>query len=154
MFRLATPADYEYLPDLGLYELCFDKRPVQGVRCECPVQGAAQYNQARAQFKSALRAPPVRKKPRRTVSPDLTFNEVIDWALAFGSPVQCQLVLNLYHERQPDKFSHIAIELMATNSGEDDVLDLVLFLFEKRSACDAGLLCTLEEKATGKDNQP
>lgn len=47
MFRLATPEDYEYLPDIGLYELTFDKRPVQGVRCEDPKQGAADYNNFR-----------------------------------------------------------------------------------------------------------
>ncbi|ENY1827865.1 hypothetical protein ACFVMS_004475 [Salmonella enterica] len=154
MFRLATPADYEFLPDLGLYELRFDKRPIKGVRCDDPVQGAAQYNEARAQFKSALRARPVKKKQRWAVSPDLNFNEVIQWALKFGSPAQCQLILNLYHERLPDKFSHMAIELAATNSGEDDLLNIVLFLFDKRSACDVSLLRTLEEKATGKDAQP
>ncbi|EGD1139008.1 hypothetical protein IAV22_004433 [Salmonella enterica] len=154
MFRLATPADYEFLPDLGLYELRFDKRPVKGVRCDDPVQGAALYNQARAQFKHALRTQPVKKKQRWTISPDLNFNEVIQWALTFGSPAQCQLILNLYHERQPDKFSHMAIELAATHSGEDDVLNFVLFLFDKRSACNVSLLSTLEEKATGKDTQP
>lgn len=154
MFRLATPADYEFLPDLGLYELRFDKRPIKGVRCDDPVQGAAQYNQARAQFKSALRARPVKKQQRWAISPDLNFNEVIQWALKLGSPAQCQLILNLYHERQPDKFSHMAIELAATNSGEDDLLNFVLFLFDKRSACNASLLCTLEEKAAGKDTQP
>ncbi|HCJ2819318.1 hypothetical protein PG919_26725 [Klebsiella pneumoniae] len=154
MFRLATPADYEYLPDLGLYELTFDKRPIKGVRCDDPAQGAAQYNEARAQFKSALRARPVKKKQRWAISPDLNFNEVIQWALKFGSPAQCQLILNLYHERQPDKFSHMAIELAATNSGEDDLLNFVLFLFDKRSACSVSLLCSLEENAAGKDPQP
>ncbi|HFW5273066.1 TPA: hypothetical protein ACIBWY_004195 [Salmonella enterica subsp. enterica serovar Bullbay] len=151
MFRLARPEDFDFVPEIGLYELSFDKRPIKGVRCDDPVKGAAQYNQARAQFKSALRARPVKKKQRWAVSPDLNFNEVIQWALKFGSPAQCQLILNLYHERQPDKFSHMAIELAATNNGEDDLLNVMLFLFDKRSACNVSLLGTLEEKATAED---
>ncbi|STM47036.1 Uncharacterised protein [Escherichia coli] len=37
MFRLAKPEDYEFIPDINLWELSFDKRPVRGVRCEDPV---------------------------------------------------------------------------------------------------------------------
>ena len=33
-------------------ELSFDKRPVQGVRCEDPVIGAEKYNQGREKFKA------------------------------------------------------------------------------------------------------
>ena len=44
MFRLAKPEDYEFIPDINLWELSFDKRPVRGVRCEDPVLGAQQYN--------------------------------------------------------------------------------------------------------------
>ncbi|MBO1916773.1 hypothetical protein J4727_20480 [Providencia rettgeri] len=40
LFRLASPEDYEYIEELNLWELSFDKRPVQGVRCEDPVIGA------------------------------------------------------------------------------------------------------------------
>ncbi|RAP71851.1 hypothetical protein ACZ87_01335 [Candidatus Erwinia dacicola] len=53
MFRLATPEDYEYLPDIGLYELTFDKRPVQGVRCEDPKQGSADYNNFRKKIQGS-----------------------------------------------------------------------------------------------------
>ncbi|MBO1929756.1 hypothetical protein J4731_21400 [Providencia rettgeri] len=38
-FCLASPEDYEYIEELNLWELSFDKRPVR-VRCEDPVIGA------------------------------------------------------------------------------------------------------------------
>ena len=47
LFRLASPADYEYIEEIKLWELSFDKRPVQGVRCEDPVIGAEKYNRGR-----------------------------------------------------------------------------------------------------------
>ncbi|MBO1929665.1 hypothetical protein J4731_20445 [Providencia rettgeri] len=37
---------------LNLWELSFDKRPVQGFRCEDPVIGAEKYNQGREKFKA------------------------------------------------------------------------------------------------------
>jgi len=49
---LASPADYEYIEELKLWELSFDKRPVQGVRCEDPMIGAEKYNQGREKFKA------------------------------------------------------------------------------------------------------
>ena len=30
LFRLASPEDYEYIEELNLWELSFDKRPVKG----------------------------------------------------------------------------------------------------------------------------
>ncbi|MBO1929744.1 hypothetical protein J4731_21325 [Providencia rettgeri] len=41
-----------YIEELNLWELSFDKRPVQGVRCEDPVIGAEKYNQGREKFKA------------------------------------------------------------------------------------------------------
>lgn len=146
MFRLATAADYEFLPEIGLYELTFDKRPVKGVRCEDPAQGAELYNQARAQFKSALRARPVKKKQRRAISPDLNFNEVIQWAIEFGNTHQSQVVLALFHETNHDRYSKLALELMETNNGEDDLLNFALFLFDRRSLCDVSELTQITKR--------
>ncbi|MBO1929538.1 hypothetical protein J4731_18520 [Providencia rettgeri] len=39
LFRLASPEDYEYIEELNLWELSFDKRPVPFV-VEDPVIGA------------------------------------------------------------------------------------------------------------------
>lgn len=54
LIRLATPADYAFNQDIGLWELAFDKRPVKGVRCNDPVDGAYEYNQGRLKFVAAL----------------------------------------------------------------------------------------------------
>ncbi|HHY7954820.1 TPA: hypothetical protein ACV7YJ_005235 [Escherichia coli] len=50
IYRLATPEDYEYIPEINLWELSFDKRPVRGVRCEDPVIGSQIYNETRQKF--------------------------------------------------------------------------------------------------------
>lgn len=148
MFRLATAADYEFLPEIGLYELTFDKRPVKGVRCDDPVQGAALYNQARAQFKSALRSRErhTKKIQRQAIKPDLNFHDLIQWAIKFGNAHQSQLVLALFHETNHDRYSKLALELMETNNGEDDLLNFALFLFDRRFLCDVSELTQITKR--------
>ncbi|EPM9724485.1 hypothetical protein ACTTO4_004190, partial [Proteus mirabilis] len=84
MFRLATPEDYEYLPDIGLYELTFDKRPVQGVRCEDPKQGAADYNNFRKKFKAVIHKEKQRRKNFYQLT-EISWNAVFDWAIERGT---------------------------------------------------------------------
>lgn len=148
MFRLATAADYEFLPEIGLYELTFDKRPVKGVRCEDPAQGAELYNQARAQFKSALRSweRHTKKIQRQAIKLDLNFHDLIQWAIKFGNAHQSQLVLALFHETNHDRYSKLALELMETNNGEDDLLNFALFLFDQRSLCDVSKLTQITKR--------
>ncbi|NIH07046.1 hypothetical protein [Providencia rettgeri] len=98
MFRLATAADYEYLPEIGLYELTFDKRPVQGVRCENPEQGAQQYNACQQRVKTARNKERQRKR-NFTPLTELSWNGVMDWCIAKGTSEECQLVLACYHAR-------------------------------------------------------
>lgn len=101
---MATPDDYKFIPELGLYELTFDKRPVQGVRCENPEDGARLYNECQRKIRL------VRMRERRHRSNfrplmDLSWNGIFDWCLENGSPDECRLVLALYrsHDREEQR---------------------------------------------------
>jgi len=99
-FRVATPDDYEFIPELGLYELTFDKRPVQGVRSQTPELGAAQYNASQQRLKAVRDKERQRQKNFVTLR-EFSWNGVFDWCLEFGTPEECRLVLALY--RAPDR---------------------------------------------------
>lgn len=106
-FRVATPDDYEFIPELGLYELTFDKRPVQGVRTDNPVQGADQYNVSQQRIKTARDRERQRQRNFVTLR-EFSWNGVFDWCLEYGTPQECRLALALYHA--PDKEQRGIIE--------------------------------------------
>ncbi|EAS2000448.1 hypothetical protein AX334_24810 [Salmonella enterica] len=110
MFRLATAEDYEYLPDIGLYELTFDKRPVQGVRCEVPKQGAEDYNNFRKKFKAVIHKEKQRRKNFYRLT-EISWNAVFDWAIDRGTPEECRLLLNMYHAENNKKYQERLLEL-------------------------------------------
>ncbi len=126
LFRLALPTDYEYIDELNLWELSFDKRPVQGVRCEDPVIGAAQYNRGREKFKTLMSHQKKRWKPK-----DLTFSELIRWALERGTPEQCQQVLDLYHCTDDEEYHELGRRL--SQSIDNASVGPIIFLQEKVS---------------------
>ncbi|MGQ7808279.1 hypothetical protein ACUN3I_22015 (plasmid) [Hafnia alvei] len=86
LFRLASPADYEYIEELKLWELSFDKRPLQGVRCEDPVIGAEKYNRGREKFKALASRHKKHWKPN-----GLTFSELIRWAIEGSVPAEGEM---------------------------------------------------------------
>lgn len=110
MFRLATAEDYEYLPDIGLYELTFDKRPVQGVRCKDPKQGADDYNNFRKKFKTVIHKEKQRRKNFYQLT-DFSWNAVFDWAIERGTPEECRLLLEMYHAESNKKYQSKLLEL-------------------------------------------
>ncbi|EMQ7867768.1 hypothetical protein WIH60_004564 [Salmonella enterica] len=110
MFRLATPADYEFLPDLNLYELTFDKRPVRGVRCKNPIDGAEVYNQNREKFKSAVHKEKQRRKNFFRLK-EISWNGVFDWAIERGASEECRLLLAMYHAENNKKYQQLLLEL-------------------------------------------
>ncbi|EDY9127140.1 hypothetical protein GQB61_004281 [Salmonella enterica] len=110
MFRLATPEDYEYLPDIGLYELTFDKRPVQGVRCEDPKQGAADYNNFRKKFKAVIHKEKQRRKNFYQLT-EISWNAVFDWAIERGTQEECRLLQSMYHAENNKKYQQLLLEL-------------------------------------------
>lgn len=106
-FRVATPGDYEFIPELGLYELTFDKRPVQGVRSETPEKGARLYNANQQRVKD-FRAQERQRQRNFVTLREFSWNGVFDWCLEQGTPEECRLVLALYHA--PDREQRRAIE--------------------------------------------
>lgn len=104
LFRLARPDDYEHIPELGLYELTFDKRPVQGVRCENPEEGARQYNMNQQRIREVRLK---ERRHRRNFTPlmDLSWNGIFGWCLDKGTPEECRLMLALYrsHDREEQR---------------------------------------------------
>ena len=141
LFRLASPEDYEYIEELNLWELSFDKRPVQGVRCEDPVIGAEKYNQGREKFKALASRHKKHWKPN-----GLTFSELIRWAIECGTPEQCQLVLALYHCTNDDDYQAMGIQL--SRSIDNANVSPIIFFTGKnqRLLGDISMLKQLEEK--------
>ncbi|MEY1518484.1 hypothetical protein AB7000_21810 [Providencia manganoxydans] len=141
LFCIASPADYEYIEEIKLWELSFDKRPVQGVRCEEPVIGAEKYNQGREKFKALASRHITRWKPN-----GLTFSELIRWAIECGTPEQCQLVLALYHCTNDDDYQVMGIQL--SRSIDNANVSPIIFFTGKnqRLLGDISMLKQLEEK--------
>ncbi|MEW1489932.1 hypothetical protein AB0X39_22605 [Escherichia coli] len=121
LIRLATPADYAFNQDIGLWELAFDKRPVKGVRCNDPVDGAYEYNQGRLKFLAALDN--TKKNVQR-----FDFEAVLQWAAQHGSPTQCQFVLRLLQAPNSDEYKRIALEFI-TKERENYPLHLDIAIF-------------------------
>ncbi|MCQ3215072.1 hypothetical protein H1B40_23590 [Salmonella enterica subsp. enterica serovar Indiana] len=119
LFRLASPADYEYIEEIKLWELSFDKRPVQGL--------ASRHKK--------------HWKPN-----GLTFSELIRWAIECGTPEQCQLVLALYHCTNDDDYQTMGIQL--SRSIDNANVSPIIFFTGKnqRLLGDVSMLKQLEEK--------
>ena len=142
LFRLASPADYEYIEEIKLWELSFDKRPVQGVRCEDPVIGAEKYNRGREKFKALASRHKKRWKPN-----GLTFSELIRWAIECGTPEQCQLVLALYRCTNDDDYQAMGIQLIRSIDNAN-VSPIIFFTGKnQRLLGDVSMLKQLEGKA-------
>lgn len=143
IFRLARKEDYSYIPELGLWELNFDKRPVRGVRCDDPEMGAYEYNESRIKFKQAL----IKKQ-----MPDYKFDfaSVLLWAKEHGSPEQCKIVLNLFHASNAAEYKKIAIRFIQSDKKSYPYhLDFAIFFtgFNTRLTTDNNLLDQVEKKA-------
>lgn len=137
-FRLAKPEDYAFNDKIDLYELSFDKRPIQGVRCEDPIAGADQYNSQRLKF---LNTQIKKWQPEK-----LDFSEVIRWAIQHGSPNDCQMVWELYHCTDDNLYQSLAIELSRRIQTAN--LSVILFFTGKRQRLlsDVSILNELDSK--------
>lgn len=154
MFRLASAADYEYLPDIGLYELTFDKRPVQGVRCECPVQGAQQYNACQQRVK-AVRVKKRRHRENFTPLQDLSWDGIFDWCIAKGTSEECRLVLAFYRCQSRAQGWHIIDELRQHDGIHREtniLLFMGLFTICGNQVSSADKIQSVEWKATAIEN--
>lgn len=143
IFRLARKEDYSYIPELGLWELSFDKRPVRGVRCDDPEVGAYEYNESRLKFKKAL----IEKQ-----MPDYKFDfeSVLKWASVDGSPEQCRIILSLFHAANVDEYKRIAIRFIQDDKKNYPYhLDLAIFFtgFNTRLTTNIDLINQVEKKA-------
>ncbi|HGF2305264.1 TPA: hypothetical protein ACF926_005405, partial [Escherichia coli] len=106
IYRLATPEDYEYIPEINLWELSFDKRPVRGVRCEDPVIGSQIYNKTRQKFISHKQTEKRRKQKFFRLK-NISWDGIFDWCLSKGTPEECDLIIQLYYAK--DKDEHYSI---------------------------------------------
>lgn len=150
MFRLATADDYEFLPDIGLYELTFDKRPVQGVRCENPEQGAQQYNACQQRVK-AVRHKERRHRENFTALQDLSWNGIFDWCIAKGTPEECRLVLAHYRSSSREEQRATREELRqhdGINRETNILLFMGLFTICGNQVSSADKIQSMEWKAT------
>lgn len=143
IFRLARKEDYSYIPELGLWELIFDKRPVRGVRCDDPEIGAYEYNESRLKFKKAL----IEKQ-----MPDYKFDfeSVLEWASAYGSPEQCRIILKLFHAANVDEYKRIAIRFIQDDRKNYPYhLDFAIFFtgFNTRLTTNIDLIDQVEKKS-------
>ncbi|EKN5159572.1 TPA: hypothetical protein ACHR7L_004892 [Yersinia enterocolitica] len=149
LIRLASPNDYVFIDEIGLWELTFDKRPIQGVRCDDPVTGSFEYNQGRLKFRSALEGA---KKPEQL----LDFNAVLEWAACDGSPIQCRLVCELFNATSIHAYKEIALEFISLKQDNYPMhLDIAIFFtgFETRLTTKHDLLNVIRRRADyGKDN--
>ncbi|ECL5469477.1 hypothetical protein FTH31_23590 [Salmonella enterica] len=148
MFRLATKDDYEFIPELGLWELTFDKRPVQGVRCDDPETGAKLYNQSRMRLEAVRRAENSRKK-RYRIMRTFSWDEVFDWCLTQASPSECRLMLNLYHSPNSTCYRINLNRLRASKSlmRETNFYPFLGLILEQKRMVSAEYLTKLKEKA-------
>ncbi|EHP9731914.1 hypothetical protein KQL42_004764 [Escherichia coli] len=106
IYRLATPEDYEYIPEINLWELSFDKRPVKGVRCEDPVIGSQIYNKTRQKFISHKQTEKRRKQNFFRLK-NISWDGIFDWCLSKGTSEECDLIIQLYYAK--DKYEHYSI---------------------------------------------
>lgn len=138
IFRLASPDDYTFNHQIGLYELSFDKRPIQGVRCENPAHGAEQYNTQRLKI--------IRAQVKKRQPDSLAFSEIIKWALEHGNPSDCQAVWELYHCNDEEQYNLLAIRLSRRIKAAN--LSMILFFTGKRQRIlkDISLLQKLDQK--------
>ncbi|MBS3881201.1 hypothetical protein NOM68_06585 [Proteus mirabilis] len=138
IFRLASPDDYTFNHKIGLYELSFDKRPIQGVRCENPALGAEQYNTQRLKI--------IRAQAKKWQPDSLDFSEIIKWAVEHGTPIDCQAVWELYHCKDEEQYNLLAIHLSRRIKSAN--LSMILFFTGKRQRIlkDISLLQKLDQK--------
>lgn len=143
LFRLATENDYIFIPEIGLWELSFDKRPVIGVRCGDPVTGAFEYNQARLKFFSAKLKSVKNHK-------EFDFEAVLTWAAEHGSPEQCQFVLNLVNARNISEYKEAALNFIKYDRVNYPYhLDIAIFFtgFETRLTTNHDLISVIKDKS-------
>lgn len=152
MFRLARPEDFDFVPEIGLYELSFDKRPVQGVRCENPEEGARRYNEWQQKMRQ------VRMKERRhrnNFRPllNLSWDGIFDWCLENGSPDECRLVLALYrsHDREEQRVLRQQLRQHEGIHRESNILMFsALFSITGNNLASVDKISAVEKKGGGK----
>ena len=143
LFRLASPDDYTFVPELNLWELNFDKRPVQGVRCSDPVDGAFNYNQARMNFFSKLDTNKIKEEPK------FKFNDILSWAASTGTKSQCNYVMKMFLAKNKDEYQKIALELMREKGDNYPYhLDIAIFFtgFESRLTTNHKLIQKVKDR--------
>lgn len=150
MFRLATPADYVYVPEIGLYELIFDKRPVKGVRCEDPEQGAQKYNEWQQRVKAVLRKER-RHRENFTSLQNVSWDGIFDWCIEKGTPEECRLVLAHYRSHNREEQRAIRDQLRqhdGINRETNILLFMGLFTICGNHVSSAKKMQSVEWKAT------
>jgi len=149
LFRLATPADYSFHTDIGLWELSFDKRPIKGVRCEDPIAGAYEYNQGRIKFREALQC-------SHKLEQQFDFNAVLEWAAQSGSPEQCHIILGMLCASNIETYKTLALKFIQTHHDNYPMhLDIAIFFtgFNSRLTTKHDLINIVKRRAEyGKDN--
>lgn len=143
LFRLATQNDYIYIPEIDLWELSFDKRPVIGVRCDDPVSGAFEYNQARLKFLSA-RFKSIKKRK------EFDFEAVLIWAAEHGSPEQCHFVLDLVNARNISEYKESALNFIKNDRVNYPYhLDIAIFFtgYKTRLTTKHDLISVIKDKS-------
>ncbi|ELE4368149.1 hypothetical protein VRR38_004711 [Salmonella enterica] len=150
-FRLARPDDYTYIPEIGMWELNFDKRPVKGVRCEDPTSGADEYNQARIKFFD------LSKNASKDIDLDYKFNfeSLLLWANNSGTPEQCRFIIKLFRARNISEYKKTALDFISNNKeGYPYHLDIAVFFtgFNTRVTAKTELIQQVEKKAYDEES--
>ncbi|EIX9714743.1 hypothetical protein ML110_005170 [Klebsiella pneumoniae] len=151
LFRLARPDDYTYIPEIGMWELNFDKRPVKGVRCKDPSSGADEYNQARIKFFD------LSKNANKHIELDYKFDfeSLLLWANNNGTSEQCRFIIKLFRAKNISEYKSIALEFIKNNKeGYPHHLDIAVFFsgFNTRLTANMELIKQVEKKAYDEES--
>ncbi|HFQ9467568.1 TPA: hypothetical protein ACHTH4_004780 [Escherichia coli] len=151
LFRLARPDDYTYIPEIGMWELNFDKRPVKGVRCEDPTSGADEYNQARIKFFKLSK----NANTDICLACNLNFESLLLWADNSGTPEQCRFIIKLFRAKNIIDYKRTALEFIRDNKeGYPYHLDIAVFFtgFNTRITAKTELVQQVEKKAYDEES--
>lgn len=146
LFRLASQQDYSFIPEINLWELNFDKRPLKGVRCNDPVDGAFDYNQARLKFFIALD-----KGVKQSQKFD--FDDILVWAATKGTALQCNYVMQLLLAKNIGEYKKFALELSKCDrSNYPYQLDIAVFFtgFQSRLTTNHELIELVKDKCNNE----
>ncbi|NQD64270.1 hypothetical protein HP459_23155 [Enterobacter sp. CM29] len=146
LFRLASQHDYSFIPELNLWELSFDKRPLKGVRCNDPVDGAFDYNQARLKFFIAL-------DKGIKQSQKFNFDDILVWAATKGTALQCNYVMQLLLSKNIGDYKRVALDFSKSDRVNYPYhLDIAVFFtgFQSRMTTNHELIELVKDKCNNE----